>query len=58
MVENPAASAGDIRNASSIPGQEDPLQEGMAVHTSIHAWRNPWTEEPDRLWSIVSQSRI
>ena len=27
-------------------GQEDPLQEGMATHSSIHAWRIPWTEEP------------
>ena len=28
-------------------GQEDPLQEGMATHSSIHAWRIPWTEEPE-----------
>ena len=27
-------------------GQEDPLQEGMATHSSILAWRIPWTEEP------------
>ena len=33
-------------------GQEDPLEEGMATHSSIHAWRIPWTEEPDRLQSI------
>ena len=25
---------------------EDPLEEGMATHSSIHAWRIPWTEEP------------
>ena len=30
-------------------GQEDPLEEGMATHSSILAWRFPWTEEPDRL---------
>ena len=30
------------------PGQEDPLQEGMAPHSSILAWRIPWTEEPGR----------
>ena len=30
-------------------GQEDPLEEGMAVHSSILAWRIPWTEEPGRL---------
>ena len=27
-------------------GWEDPLEEGMATHSSIFAWRNPWTEEP------------
>ena len=30
-------------------GQEDPLEEGMATHCSILAWRIPWTEEPGRL---------
>ena len=30
-------------------GQEDPLEEGMATHSSILAWRFPWTEEPGRL---------
>ena len=30
-------------------GQEDPLEEGMATHPSILAWRIPWTEEPGRL---------
>ena len=29
--------------------QEDPLEEGMATHSSILAWRNPWTEEPGML---------
>ena len=36
-------------------GQEDPLEEGMAIHSSILAWRIPWTEEPDGLQSIGSQ---
>ena len=36
-------------------GWEDPLEEGMATHSSIHAWRIPWTEEPGRLQSIESQ---
>ena len=36
-------------------GQEDPLEEGMATHSSILAWRIPWTEEPSRLQSIGSQ---
>ena len=39
-------------------GREDPLKEGMATHSSVLAWRIPWTEEPGRLQSIVSQSRI
>ena len=37
-------------------GWEDPLEEGMAVHSSILAWRIPWTEEPGGLWSIELQS--
>ena len=36
-------------------GQEDPLEEGMAIHSSILAWRTPWTEEPGGLQSIGSQ---
>ena len=35
--------------------QEDPLEEGRATHSSILAWRIPWTEEPDGLWSTGSQ---
>ena len=37
------------------PGQEDPLEKGMATHSSIFAWRIPWTEEPGRLQSMGSQ---
>ena len=29
-------------------GWEDPLQEGMVIHSSVFAWRIPWTEEPGR----------
>ena len=36
-------------------GWEDPLEEGMATHSSILAWRIPWTEEPDGLQSTGSQ---
>ena len=36
-------------------GQEDPLEEGMATHSSILAWRIPWTEEPGRLLLMGSQ---
>ena len=35
--------------------QEDPLEKGMATHSSILAWRIPWTEEPGGLWSVGSQ---
>ena len=36
-------------------GQEDPLEKEMATHSSILAWRIPWTEEPGRLQSMGSQ---
>ena len=36
-------------------GQEDPLEKGMATHSSILAWRIPWTEEPGGLQSMKSQ---
>ena len=36
-------------------GQEDPLEEEMATHSNILAWRIPWTEEPCGLQSIGSQ---
>ena len=36
-------------------GQEGPLQEGMATHSRILAWRIPWAEEPGGLLSIESQ---
>ena len=36
-------------------GREDPLEDGMATHSSILAWRIPWTEEPGGLQSIGSQ---
>ena len=36
-------------------GREDPLEEKMATHSSVLAWRIPWTEEPSELKSIGSQ---
>ena len=36
-------------------GWEDPLEEEMATHSSILAWKIPWTEEPGRLRSVGSQ---
>ena len=47
-------------NETQIPslGWEDPLEKGMATHSSILAWRIPWTEEPGGLpWSLKSQTR-
>ena len=45
MVKNLPAKAGDVRDVQSL-GQEDPLEEDMATHPSILAWKIPWTEEP------------
>ena len=36
-------------------GQDDPLEKGMAMHSSILAWRIPWTKEPGGLQSMGSQ---
>ena len=38
-------------------GREDPLEKGMATHSSILAWKIPWTEEPGRLQSMGSRSQ-
>ena len=54
MVKNlPAAQETWVRS----PSQENPLEEEMAPNSSILAWRAPWTEEPDRLQSMGSQSQ-
>ena len=55
VVKNPPANVGDIRDAGLIPVREDPLGEEMATHSSILAWRIPWTGEPGGLQSIGSQ---
>ena len=57
VVKSPPANAGDVRDAGLILGEEDPLEEGMATHSSILAWRIPWTGEPGGLQSIGSQSQ-
>ena len=36
-------------------GQENPLEKGMAAHSSVLAWRSPWTEKPGRLQSVGLQ---
>ena len=38
-------------------GQQDPLEEGMATHSSILVWRTPWTREPGGLQSMGLQSQ-
>ena len=55
VVKTPPADAGDIRDADSIPGSGRSLEEGTATHSSVLAWRIPWTEEPGRLQSIRLQ---
>ena len=55
MVKNLPANTGDVRDAGSIPGLEDPLEEVMATHSSILAWRIPWTVEPGGLQSLGLQ---
>ena len=55
MVKNlPAMQETQETQVRSL-GREDPLEEDMATHSSILAWRVPWTEEPDGLLSIGSQ---
>ena len=54
VVKNPPANEGDIRDTSSNHGLEDRLEEGMADHSSILAWRIPWTEKPGGLQSMGS----
>ena len=39
VVKNLPANAGDVRDMGSVPGSEDPLEESMATHSSILAWR-------------------
>ena len=57
VVKNLPANAGDIEMWVSSLGGEDLLEEGMATHSSILAWRIPLTEEPGRLQYIGSQSQ-
>ena len=54
-VKNPIAMQEPQESWVRFQGQEDPLEKGMATHSSILAWRLPWTEEPSRLQSMGSQ---
>ena len=55
VVKKLPTNTGNLRYAASIPGWEDPLEKGMATHSSISASRIPWTEEPGGLQSMRSQ---
>ena len=52
MVKTPPAM--QVTQVQSL-GQEDPLEKGMATHSSIRAWEIPWTEETGGLQSMGSQ---
>ena len=52
MVKNPPAMQ---QTQMEFIGWENLLEKGMATHSSIFAWRIPWTEEPGRLQSLESQ---
>ena len=54
VVNNTAVNAGYLKDVGMILGWEDPLEEGMATHSSILAWRIPWTVTDHR----VAQSQI
>ena len=49
------ASVCNAGDPGSIPGWEDPLEKEMAAHSSILAWKIPWTVEPGRLSSMGLQ---
>ena len=55
MEENLPASARTTGDLGSISGSERSLEKKMATHSSIRAWRIPWTEEPGELPSMGSQ---
>ena len=46
MIKNPPANAGDLRDVGSIPTLGRSPGGGLATHSSILAWRIPWTKEP------------
>ena len=55
MVKNLPAKHATQETWVQPLGQEDPLEEEMATHSSILAWKSPWTEEPDVLQFMGSQ---
>ena len=66
MTQGASLVAQAVKNLPTIQetwaqslGREDPLEKGMATHSSIPAWRIPWTEEPGKLHTVhgVTKSR-
>ena len=56
VLKNLPANEGDLRDMVPSLGWKDPLEDGMAIHSGILAWRDiPWTEEPGGLQSMGSQ---
>ena len=55
VLKNLPANAGDVSDVDSIPGLGRSPGGGPATHSSILAWRIPWTEEPGRLQCIGSK---
>ena len=55
MVKNPPAMQELQETQFQSLGREDSLEEGVATHSSVLAWRIPWTEEPSGLQSIGLQ---
>ena len=51
VVKNPPANGGDMRDVESVPGSGRTLEEGMATHSSILAWRIPGMGRPGGLLS-------
>ena len=58
VIKNPPAMQETQEMLVQSLGQDDPLEKGMATHSSILAWRTPWTEEPSGPWSIDHRSDL
>ena len=56
VVKNPLASAGDVKDEDLVPGSGRSPEEGLAAHSSVLAWRIPWTEEPGGL--LIGSQRV
>ena len=55
VVKNLPANPRNVRDSGSIPDQDSPLEEGMAMYSNVLAWRISWTQEAGSLWSTGLQ---